>query len=835
MDLARSAPPQTGRTQQDDAAGSVRQQDESLTGPFVNVLFREIHKNALLRKLTVEKRMGAFPKKGERVWVVFCVHDDSEPLLEIYNYKNKAVTHKPDWFVSLSNCLHVSPTICPQEDEYEFVITLSSDVVRLTAPSWDLMMEWVECISSKLREMHILSPRENVYSKNPETGPRLPLAPTRDPNSPLPPPPAGPATAVPGIEHVASTGGESSSPEQSQDSPNSSGSSSEDTPTTVQQMNYDDVTVQQRTCTTSLYITQSEPPIYTRSRHVLCRASSVPDSSSLNAFAPSPVALRSQARDSHNSVTDTDENVTVVRVNSEQAPLSAGYHPVAIFDFSTAATQMSDSHSESDNAAGPVEPNEVSDTPSRNLTDAGQNIADQQTERRTHTNNVAPDVSDSSGSHYECVFLARTPAETATALRSGDESPSQFVDSPLLASTLQDTVVPIDGYQRNGRIRAVSGSEAHVLRPPLNPPAVEAASLQRASDADRHSTTSLPPRTTDRQDNLPATSPRADIVRRSAGYSTNQGERQEALTGNTTRIGGSGPIACRPAERCETYMAGASAASPRAVVTSTGRTQERSDQVSASAMRGADIERQLQPAPHPYQRQISLESGTSGNSTGAVSRMTLREQQVFQLRREMAHPGGVRLQLRRKDCVGSVALVDIFGSVWIAGWKQREHPMLYNALHIGDQLLTVVGVPVQSATDANRLIRGAMGLYVELVIRRVPFGRVFAIHREADGQSLGVVQEGNTAEVRDVVPNSPAARAGLAPRAPTCDGLSLTTWTLTEINGRPLNLFFKDGEVRDRLNAVGKEVSVLVQPSDFVRQLKKQLKAIRSYKDYIVQ
>jgi hypothetical protein len=45
-------------------------------------------------------------------------------------------------------------------------------------------------------------------------------------------------------------------------------------------------------------------------------------------------------------------------------------------------------------------------------------------------------------------------------------------------------------------------------------------------------------------------------------------------------------------------------------------------------------------------------------------RRTLREQQVLQLRREMLHPGGVRLQLRRKDCTGSIALVDAFGAVW---------------------------------------------------------------------------------------------------------------------------------------------------------------------------
>lgn len=72
-------------------------------------------------------------------------------------------------------------------------------------------------------------------------------------------------------------------------------------------------------------------------------------------------------------------------------------------------------------------------------------------------------------------------------------------------------------------------------------------------------------------------------------------------------------------------------------------------------------------------------------------------------------------------------------------------------------------------------------------------------------------------------------------QAQSCDGLSLTFWVLTEINGRPLNLFFKDNEVRDRLNSVGRDISILVQPSDLVTKLKKQLKSMRSYKEYIVQ
>uniref|UniRef100_A0A182IZY0 PDZ domain-containing protein n=1 Tax=Anopheles atroparvus TaxID=41427 RepID=A0A182IZY0_ANOAO len=250
----------------------------------------------------------------------------------------------------------------------------------------------------------------------------------------------------------------------------------------------------------------------------------------------------------------------------------------------------------------------------------------------------------------------------------------------------------------------------------------------------------------------------------------------------------------------------------------------------------------LQSPPQPFRphHQLMNVPEGGGGATGPIGaggnrKLTLREQQVFQLRREMMHPGGVRLQLRRKDCINSIGLVDAFGAVWVAGWKQKEHPVLYNALHIGDQLISVAGVAIASSTEAHKAIRAAPGLFVELIIRRIPFGRVYAIRREIDGQCLGLIRDGNTSTIVDVVPNSLAARHGLPPKAKSCDGLSLTFWVLTEINGRPLNLFFKENEIRDRLNAVGRDISILVQPADLVTKLKKQLKSLRGHKDFIVQ
>lgn len=93
----------------------------------------------------------------------------------------------------------------------------------------------------------------------------------------------------------------------------------------------------------------------------------------------------------------------------------------------------------------------------------------------------------------------------------------------------------------------------------------------------------------------------------------------------------------------------------------------------------------LQPAPHPFVRQVTnkrtglifrmtyeltfsfecfVEISQVNSEESTSARLTLREQQVMQLRREMSHPGGVRLQLRRKDCLNSIAFIDAFQAVW---------------------------------------------------------------------------------------------------------------------------------------------------------------------------
>lgn len=65
------------------------------------------------------------------------------------------------------------------------------------------MQEWVDTLRLKLREMKILSPKENLYSKLPEARPSL--LPTRHPLDPLPATPPVPAAIVPGVERIVNT------------------------------------------------------------------------------------------------------------------------------------------------------------------------------------------------------------------------------------------------------------------------------------------------------------------------------------------------------------------------------------------------------------------------------------------------------------------------------------------------------------------------------------------------------------------------------------------------------------------------------------------------------
>lgn len=235
------------------------------------------------------------------------------------------------------------------------------------------------------------------------------------------------------------------------------------------------------------------------------------------------------------------------------------------------------------------------------------------------------------------------------------------------------------------------------------------------------------------------------------------------------------------------------------------------------------------PRSHISVRQKSVPQ------SGVVTVMNLKQNQVDILRSEIATIGGMVRTIATEHFKSGLALVECFDKIWIAGWDVKKYPRLYDKFHIGDQLLSVNDVQITDITFANKIIKHIKADFIELTIRRLPNASAFAIQRSMEGENIGIKREGGTGEIIYIDPHGLAYQHGLRNKATSMDGNSVCNWYLTEINNRPLNLFFKDIQIEHRLLAVGKDISIVVQPCDFIQELKKQLKKLRGYKDFLVQ
>ncbi|CAK1553269.1 unnamed protein product [Leptosia nina] len=171
------------------------------------VYYREIQKNAYLKRLPDDFSSGKLRPLVHKkpplkpMWTLFCVHNGKTPYLEQYPQQDCAATHahRPIWRACLKSTRHVTASVKPVSgQEYDFLIDTDGGPVRMLAPDWDAMQDWVTTLRNKLHELRILSRGENVYGAPPVAP--MPRAAARDPMSPLPPTPAVPLDRVPGIE-----------------------------------------------------------------------------------------------------------------------------------------------------------------------------------------------------------------------------------------------------------------------------------------------------------------------------------------------------------------------------------------------------------------------------------------------------------------------------------------------------------------------------------------------------------------------------------------------------------------------------------------------------------
>ncbi|XP_071513867.1 uncharacterized protein [Panulirus ornatus] len=699
---------------------------------------REVHKNGWLKRMPSQERrlsvMTPFSKaaKPEKVWVSFCVHDETDGWLEFYENRRSAFSHNPIHRTSLARCLHVSPSIRVHEDnDHVFAITLENEVIKLGAQSREQMMEWIDALRSRLRELGVLTPKDNLYSREPE-GLRSPLL--RNPNSPLPPtptfqfPPHAHAHAHEFRDEVSSLHSMrlGMSPAASMTLSTLSATS---TLSSMQSLNSVSSGSSDPNTSPSSVVTyvrpHHDPPLNRRSSFRASLPSSpttpVTGSGSLTFLRSPPGPQMGPAR----------EHVTVINVPSPSS---------SVFNFESVGAVLESSGSmASSELYGAVYPTDPSLTDSTDTLDSGDasycSVSDPNAVQLRVSNSMGMGGATATGGGRPPL----PPGQRASGYSGGGAAAAAYGGCPGAGD-------PSLGAAGGG------WSNEHVDEGSYEP-------LYLATSA------GLAPPSTPTAPPVPQ-APQTGLLRRRSEH-RRSGRREH------------------------------------------GR-------------RAASVGPSITPKQQQYQ------VGQDGRL------MSLREQQVVRLQREIAHQAGVRLTLRKKDCLNTVAFVNIFNHVYVAGWKQREYPYLHNTFHIGDRLVSVCGLPVTNAAEINNIIKNEPSPMVEFIIRRVPHGKVFALKRETEGQPLGVIREGNTAEIKEIVPGGLAALHGVPPKAQTVDNLSLCSWVLTEINHRPLNLFFKHTEIADRLNAVGRDISILIQPMDLVKQLKKGLKALKGYKDYIV-
>lgn len=84
----------------------------------------------------------------------------------------------------------------------------------------------------------------------------------------------------------------------------------------------------------------------------------------------------------------------------------------------------------------------------------------------------------------------------------------------------------------------------------------------------------------------------------------------------------------------------------------------------------------------------------------------------------------------------------------MAGWNQKERPLLGNVFHIGDRIMLVNNLPVLSASKLWKMIKRAdSDQRFDFIIRRMPFGKAYHIRRNFDYENIGLEVKDDSAEV----------------------------------------------------------------------------------------
>ncbi|WKY16687.1 hypothetical protein Q1695_001373 [Nippostrongylus brasiliensis] len=189
--------------------------------------------------------------------------------------------------------------------------------------------------------------------------------------------------------------------------------------------------------------------------------------------------------------------------------------------------------------------------------------------------------------------------------------------------------------------------------------------------------------------------------------------------------------------------------------------------------------------------------------------------------------------------VEQVLFVEVAGRIWVAGWCETNDRQLSQLFSFGDELIEVENIPVQGLSSIPQLFYNLStpGTPVNLLLRPTPFGITYRLMKPISrNKEIGIRLHKSKNRIASVLPDSSADRrhVPVAMPSPLRAGVD-TAVVITEVNKRRLNPFSKNDQLFKRLEEIrdGSEFTIVLQPHDFVKQMKQQIVGVHHYKAYL--
>ncbi|XP_061726962.1 uncharacterized protein LOC133532366 isoform X2 [Cydia pomonella] len=750
------------------------------------VYYREIQKNAYLKRIPSEpsgklRPLGHKKPPLKAMWTLFCVHNGRTPFLEQYPSPESpaTLTHKPAWRACLKTARHVTASVKPHMgDEYDFLVDTDQGPVRMLAPDWESMQDWVTLLRNKLHELKILSKGENVY-----TAPAAPPAPpapragTRDPTSPLPPTPPVPPDRVPGIElTIPSRALEPEHHEQ----PEEPAPTIEPTIEPIDISNWDEPEP-----FTSLPSTSQDIPKTTKiCGQNICLDDSVlrrNNTDSDEEFFAEIDRISEEVENTGEEVKEYKQTV-VVEATAEETP--SDYQGTNI-------TVIQVSNKEPPHTAIPVlgpETNvfnfdlqQLSLEPKQNYI----NIVNTETEQ----NGYGTVYKESDYGHISL---------TTTVNLNGDKS---IYERLCQASTSTDrSPLPVRRIKALEKVRKSSlpNMETYEYLYPSN------SANQVQVEVNSENCVNGDSVTVSVDSSVRVVRPPRPVERsHSNACERTQSPKRERNDKNQDGSQGK-PIWKRGLTELSLLSRLRGLGQGRRQDSPTRHDDDRSATVAVKVVRRSRPEGRLDGS---RRRSSSLSNDHSPPSRLPPGLRPLRQRQAAALRAEQRRGAAVASSI---PTAHPPTFVDYNRMVWVAKWGGAG---AWCGGRAGDRVAALRGTPPRDAQHARTLFKEARTRTVDILFHRVPLGKIYVLNKR-DHEKLGIKLD-SECNITSVEPHSVCARAALPPPG---------RWALTEVNNQPLSLLKGCEEEMNRIAAHGTEVSVLIQPSALVKKIRAALK-----------